>query len=93
MNQVLHLYAQYCNHMEARIAGTKDELLALSEKIKEAATSGEAEMQTFCADGEGYELYIYRVQEGDVLPVPYTDGMYQDDADVYKNAPWNKEST
>jgi hypothetical protein len=77
--------------MEARIAGTKDELLALAEKLKEAATTGNSEMQSFCSDGEGYDLYVYCIKDGDVLPVPYTDEIYQDDAEVYKNAPWNKE--
>lgn len=86
----LHVYAQHSNHSEARIAGTKDELVALREAITKALQLGDSTLQTFCVDGEGYELHIHCVADARALPVPYTVDYMQASEESLRNAPWNK---
>jgi hypothetical protein len=87
----LHLYAQHSNHGEARIAGTKDELLALQETITQALQLGDSVLTTFCVDGEGYELHVHCVADASVLPVPYTVDYMQASEESIRAAPWNKQ--
>jgi hypothetical protein len=86
----LHVYAQHSNHSEARIAGTKDELVALREAITKALQLGDSVFQAFCVDGEGYDLHIHCVDDATILPVPYTADYMQASEEAFKTAPWNK---
>lgn len=60
----LQVYAQYAEHGEARILGTKNGLLALRDAIDRAIAdkNGEAEAEAIvAADGEGYAIEVRRL--------------------------------
>ncbi|MCR4293612.1 MAG: hypothetical protein NUV76_12135 [Candidatus Kuenenia sp.] len=79
---VVHIYGQHSHHMEVFILGNKQGLISLRNAINEAVYSGkkEAEVEVYCNDGEGYDVYIKMVNDKNIdkLPVPYTADYAQD---------------
>lgn len=76
----LHIHAQYQQHEEARIIGTREALEALQKAINQLISSGKSEKEVVlemqCHDGEGYELVLQMKPnlEDDNLPYVSWDG-------------------
>lgn len=76
----LHIHAQYAEHQEARITGTREALEALQKAINQLISSGKSEKEVVlemqCHDGEGYELVLQMKPnlEDDNLPYVSWDG-------------------
>jgi len=70
----LHIHAQYQQHEEARITGTREALEALQKAINQLISSGKSEKEVVvemqCHDGEAYELVLQMKSnlEDDSLP-------------------------
>ena len=70
----LHIHAQYAEHQEARIIGTREALEALQKALNQLLSSEKSEKEVViemeCRDGEAYELVIHMKTdlEGDSLP-------------------------
>lgn len=58
----LHVVPQYTYHADAEIVGTAEALTALRDAISYALKRGEAEIDTFCSDGEGYTLTVRKLE-------------------------------
>jgi hypothetical protein len=58
----LHVVPQYTYHDDAEILGTAEALTALRDAISYALKRGEAEMDTFASDGEGYTLMVRKLE-------------------------------
>ena len=64
--KIVNIYGQPSHHIEAKIVGTRDGLLALQETIKTALEKGNAvcgsectaEETVFASDGEGYKIIV-----------------------------------
>jgi hypothetical protein len=57
----LHVVPQYTYHADASIVGTREALVALRDAISYALKCGEAQMDTFASDGEGYTLTVRKI--------------------------------
>lgn len=73
----LHIYAQHMPHQESFIVGNKEALLGLRKMIDEALIDEESEGDFTSSDGEGYQVFVIRIQDDDVelfesLEMPYT---------------------
>lgn len=91
MNNILHVYGQGQWHEEVYIAGDRVALQLLSNTINQALSSGTGECQTNVSDGEGFDVYVVRIdhqQTLDKLAVPYTKDVAEekDSAAIW---PWN----
>lgn len=70
----LHIHAQYQQHEEARICGTREALESLQKAINQLISSGksekEIEVEMECQDGESYNLVLQMKPnlENDNLP-------------------------
>lgn len=78
MTNRLHIYGQTLWHDHAFIVGDTTALIALRDAIDAALEAGTAATETtsFTADGEGYEIKVYREEEEeywDKSLLPYTD--------------------
>jgi hypothetical protein len=79
----LHLYAQSCEHDEAYIVGTREDLVILRDTIdralsnKQAGRSSDDIEKFFTADGEGYDVYVKVVPESVEanLQLPYAESI------------------
>lgn len=74
----LHIYGQVYNHDHAFIVGNKESLEKLRKAIEAALETGSAvgEASAFSADGEGYDIKVYREEDDsywDKAKLPYTD--------------------
>lgn len=58
----LHVVPQYTYHGDAEIVGTAEALTALRDAISYALKRGEADMDTFASDGEGYTLTVRKLE-------------------------------
>ncbi|VDG98070.1 Uncharacterised protein [Lysinibacillus sphaericus] len=72
----LHIYAQNFPHDGAVIVGNKLALLELRRAIDEALKERESEGHVTASDGEGYEAYIFRIEDDErelfeSLEMPY----------------------
>lgn len=75
MNNILHVYGQRQWHEEVYIAGDRVALQLLANAINKAISDGTGECQTSVNDGEGFDVYVSRVEDQqtlDNLAVPYT---------------------
>ena len=58
----LHIHAQYAEHQQARISGTREALEALQKALNQLISSGKSEKEVVvemeCRDGEAYELVL-----------------------------------
>ncbi|MFA6244772.1 MAG: hypothetical protein WC655_27760 [Candidatus Hydrogenedentales bacterium] len=70
---ILHIYAQHCEHDEARIVGNREGLIALAAVVARALESaGEVESDhVFCNDGEGYRVSVRKSDVTSDLPKTY----------------------
>lgn len=57
----LHVFGQWCGHDAVYVVGNLDALLALRKAVDEALNSGVGATEVFAADGEGFEVYVARV--------------------------------
>ena len=78
----MHVYAQYIQHDEARIAGNRPALIALRNAIDQALQTGmDARTEDlFVKDGEGYCVLI-QIRSWKALehePFPYTADYFQE---------------
>jgi hypothetical protein len=78
---MIHLYSNFTYHDPAYLCGTKESLIELREAINLALREGKAEFEAFTADGEGYELNVYCLNDDGMsnLQLPYTDPSYTHD--------------
>lgn len=58
----LHIYAQHSPHDDAAIVGNKLALTELRRAIDEALEEHESEGYVIASDGEGYEVYVVRIE-------------------------------
>ena len=69
MEAILHIYGQFWEHDDARIAGNRAALERLAEGISRALNKGSAiigrEEALWASNGEGYELEIICLNEAD----------------------------
>ena len=81
--EVLHLYAQECEHDEAFVVGSRESLTRLRDTIDRALAnkashkSSDALAEFFAADGEGFDLYV-KVVPASVemqLQLPYAESI------------------
>lgn len=88
MTPVLHIHGQSRWHMSAVVVGNRAALLGLRDAI-DRALKGEcrAAVETFSADGEGYEVEV-RLRDADMgapewnnARLPYFDEIARDGAD------------
>ena len=91
MNNILHVYGQGQWHEEVFIVGDKVALQLLVNAINKAISDGAGECQTSVNDGEGFDVYIHRVNDQqtlDKLAVPYTKDVAEekDSAAIW---PWS----
>lgn len=71
-NNILHIFAQYSHHGEARIEGTREGLEALAAAIKHALKYKDATSKpVFVNDGEGYTVEVKCVTSVEDLESPY----------------------
>lgn len=82
----LHIYGQSYNHDHAFIVGDTTALIELRDAIDRALKTGTTASETtsFTADGEGFEVKVYREEEEeywDKAGLPYTDRTGFVDAD------------
>lgn len=70
----LHIHAQYAEHQQARISGTREALEALQKALNQLLSSEKSEKEVVvemqCHDGEAYELVLQMKPdlENDGLP-------------------------
>lgn len=78
--EVLHLYGQAFWHDGAYVVGTTRDLLALRDAIDKALVESHATIESFTADGEGYEITVLAVDDDTAkrLATPYTDQIAKD---------------
>jgi hypothetical protein len=76
---IIHIYAQYSWHEEAIIWGDRQALERLCLAISEALKLSKSKIEVWAADGEGYDIYIVKHDDGDEnwdswknAAVPYT---------------------
>jgi len=72
----LHIYAQVYNHDHAFIVGNKEALENLRNAIQAAIDDTELNCTAFAADGEWYEIKVYREEDEAYWhnsALPYTD--------------------
>jgi hypothetical protein len=82
-DMTLHLYAQSCEHDEAYIVGTRDDLMSLRDTIdralanKQSGKSSDDIEKFFTADGEGYDVYVKVIPESveTELQLPYAESI------------------
>lgn len=55
---ILHIFAQFCEHDEARIIGNRAGLVALKAAIEQALADGKGEAEIMADDGEGYGCIV-----------------------------------
>lgn len=71
----LHIHAQYQQHEEARICGTREALESLQKAINQLISSGKSEKEVVvemqCHDGEGYELFLQMKSDLEDDSLPY----------------------
>lgn len=86
----LHIYAQEMWHLDAYIAGTREDLEMLRMAIDRALSNGHGQTQAFASDGEGYTVHIVTVSEdqAEAMPVPYTDECARAQRDAMQFGPW-----
>lgn len=77
-NSKLHIYSPLCSHDHAFIVGNREALEALRDAIEDALEIGQntGAITASTADGEGFELKVYREEENtywDKALLPYTD--------------------
>lgn len=87
----LHIYAQPFWHQEAFIVGNREALEYLRDAINSALAEEAGSADAFAADGEGYEIKVYK-EEGEEFwnkaLLPYTDEkMFVVSTDAI--SPWN----
>lgn len=75
--RLLHIYAQFSWHGEARIVGNRNALTVLRDAVDAALSDGKAETTAMVTDGEGYAVQIELVDRGwqhpewENMPLPY----------------------
>lgn len=73
---MLHVYAQFCNHDDAHILGTRTGLMLLRQAIDRVLAQGGVSdaANLFAADGEGYDVRVACVSEEDLeaAKLPYS---------------------
>lgn len=73
--KTLHIHAQYDQHMEARISGTREALETLQKAINQLISSGKSDEQVVvemeCRDGESYELTLQMKSDLESDDLPY----------------------
>jgi hypothetical protein len=72
----IHVYSPFLWHQDAKIIGTRPALEALRDALNHAlANQGDAYIETFTNDGEGFDLIVKMVNEAEAenLAMPYTD--------------------
>lgn len=77
----LHIYGPISHHDHSFIVGTRETLKRLRDAIDSALAEGKGKLSTFTADGEGFELEVYREEEEcywDNALLPYTDEIAKD---------------
>lgn len=57
----VHIYAQHWEHSPATIRGNREGLLELKRAIEVALEKGGGKANLFTSDGEGYGVYVERV--------------------------------
>lgn len=75
---LLHLYAQFWWHCDAKVVGNRKGLTALRDAINRVLESCQPVRSddVFCNDGEGYVVVVAQCEDEDMamsLPTPYTD--------------------
>jgi hypothetical protein len=90
----LHIYGQSIWHDHAFIVGNTEALTALRDALDAALQPGAAvgEVSMFTSDGEGYELKVYREEDGrywDKSLLPYTDSTMYTPALKDIISPWD----
>lgn len=75
-------------HGESFIVGNKKALLQLKKMIEEALEEGESEKYFTPSDGEGYQVIVIKVSEGNTgrfesLEMPYTEQYGEDNNNMY----------
>ena len=91
----LHIYAQYCWHMDAAICGDVAGLTLLRDALNRALERGFARLPAlendavFTADGEGYQVSIRlaTAEQFGKLRLPYTSDSA---ADVRPHSDWDE---
>lgn len=58
MEEILHIFAQFHEHGDAKILGNKSGLLALRDAINTALSEKRGEAQIMADDGEGYSVMV-----------------------------------
>jgi hypothetical protein len=92
----LHLHGQSYWHDPVFIVGTEKALRALRDRI-DAVLEGDYQepVTMFCSDGEGYEVHVLQFGEnafeGNLLYMPYTDPIAQDEGEFSPSWPLKKE--
>ncbi|HLR68659.1 MAG TPA: hypothetical protein VK105_16295 [Virgibacillus sp.] len=84
----LHVYAQDFPHDGSVITGNKLALLELKRAIDEALKEGESEGNFTASDGEGYELYVVKIEDDeqklfDSLEMPYVSQYGDTNSHIY----------
>ena len=91
----LHLLAQYCEHAEARVVGTRIGLEALAKAVQHALKYREAESApVFVNDGEGYTVQVQCVEDGkvDELERPYASYWINEEATRWRERAFAAEA-
>lgn len=73
-NKNLHVFGQWCWHDEVYVVGNLDALLALRKAIDEALNTGVGVAEASTSDGEGFEVYVARMDSSaawEVTKRPY----------------------
>ena len=73
MKNTLHIYGQGFCHQEALIIGDTEALKKLRHAIDNAIKNKVAEVDTFTADGEGYEICVANTEKVEIARLPYHD--------------------
>jgi len=84
--KTLHIHAQYQQHEEVRIIGTREALEALQKALNQLISSGKSEkdvkVEFECHDGESYDLFIQMKPDLGDDSLPYASGKKWDGESV-----------
>lgn len=74
---VIHLWSPESFHSEGYVVGNYEGLIKLRSAIDRAIAAGAGKENVFIGDGEGFDLYVFRIDDNLVglTAVPYRDDM------------------
>lgn len=87
----LHVHGQSGPHDTVYIAGTRDALIALRDALSRAIAEGQATVNSFVNDGEGFAVEIRRPQDMGGYGRPYSNEVYVDHSDDV-TWPWSEDT-